>query len=330
MSRQKKKHVCSCGEEFPHGIGLRKHQRDTDHKGSTIVVDDGSGLATSGGGEAEESAPAPATPPPARRQTVLAQPEPEPEESEPPPSPAAPPTATVHQPYEDDDEEDYDTTVPVVRQAPQSGAGSWQTPTDHGPSRFQQNKQKVSLVARGLRILLGYRARSAGNQLKQSARSGADIFAEAFKIAISLLLIIAIPIGAYLWWRGHRTPDLAGANVPTEFQPERGALAARSALLMYLDNLAKGEYSVAYAMLSPAWRSEMSEESFRETFLGIENIRWAVNGQKLLNPESAEVSLVIAYIEDGRPRRYRGRFRLTQQAQLWKVDRLELSSIPST
>ena len=328
MSRQKKKHVCSCGEEFPHGIGLRKHQRDTDHKGSTIVVDDGSAPS----GSTSESAPPapPPTPPPEAprpaRETVLRQPEADP--PEPAPVRPAPPAAA---PYDDDDDDDdgYDATVSVAAQAPRSSPSAWQPPVDHGPSRFQQNKQKVSLVARGVRILLGYRARSAGHQLKQSARSGADIFAEAFKIAFALLLIISIPVGAFFWWRSHRTPDPANANVPTGIQTDRGALAARSALLKYLDVLSKGEYAVAYRLLSPDWQQEMSEESFRETFLGIEKIRWAVSDQKLLDSENAEVSLVIAYVEDGRPRRYRGLFRLTQQAQIWRVDRLELSSIPS-
>lgn len=36
--RRKKKHVCKeCGETFNHGIGLRKHQRQTSHKGIEVV-----------------------------------------------------------------------------------------------------------------------------------------------------------------------------------------------------------------------------------------------------------------------------------------------------
>lgn len=42
MARKKKKHVClECFEQFNHGIGLRKHQRQSGHKGSNVFnVDD--------------------------------------------------------------------------------------------------------------------------------------------------------------------------------------------------------------------------------------------------------------------------------------------------
>jgi hypothetical protein len=178
-------------------------------------------------------------------------------------------------------------------------------------------------------VLLSYRARSAGHQLKRSARSGADIFAEALKIAVALLLFMAIPAGLFYWWWKGRDAVQPPLQVPNTFTFEGGALAARSEALKYLDDLGKKRWSDAYARLSSGWRQEISLASFEEAFSGIGDIRWAVNDQKLLPGGQADVSLILAFVEDGRAKKFQGRFRLAQEGQAWKVDRVELSSPPA-
>lgn len=339
MARAKKKHVCSCGEEFNHGIGLRKHQRQTGHKGSSIVDDDGDG---DGGDDGEQSEappaaaaapPAPPPPPPAP-----AAPAPPPAEAPapkaatapptPPPRAAAPPAPAEE---EDDDDEAPAQTVPVSRAIPRPAPQAVEEDRDYDdtPSRYQQNRQKLTLVSSGLKVIAKSRAREAGHQLKQSARSGADIFMEALKIAVSLLLLIAIPCVAFWWWYNQRKGPPPPVKVPNSMTIEDGALAARSALLLYLDALQKNRHEDAYQRLSSEWKREISAPGFAESLSGIEDIRWAVSDQKLLPDGSAEVRLLIAYLEDGRKRKFQGRFRLTREGESWKVDRAELSSAAS-
>jgi hypothetical protein len=188
----------------------------------------------------------------------------------------------------------------------------------------------LTVVSSGLKVLAKSRAREAGHQLKQSARSGADIFTEALKIAVSLLLLMAIPIGVFWWWWSQRRATPPPVQVPSTFTFEQGALGARSVLLQYLDALEKKRWNDAYGKLSSDWQSEISAPGFEEAFSGIEKIRWAVSDQKLLPDGTAEVSLLLAYVEDGRPRKFQGRFRLTQEGDAWRVDRAELSSAPSS
>lgn len=347
MSRGKKKHVCSCGEEFNHGIGLRKHQRQTGHKGSSIVEggagDDSDGEEASPPPAAAAPAPpppAPPPPPPSAPPPAAERPEPAPPAA-PPPAPAAapppaPPAAVASVAAAPVDDDEPAQTVAVTR----SGSGYVAAPSpapaeeewDYGdsPSRFQQNRQKLTLVSSGLKVIAKSRAREASHQLKQSARSGADIFAEASKIAVALLLLLAIPSVAFWWWYSQRKAAPPPVPVPDTFTIEQGALAARSTLLQYLDALKNGRHQDAYGRLSTSWQSELSAPSFQEAFSGIEDIRWAVSEQRLLADGSAEVALVLAYVEDGRPRKFRGRFRLTREGEKWKVDRAELSAAAST
>ena len=336
MSRGKKKHVCSCGEEFNHGIGLRKHQRQTGHKGSSVVEDDGAGDDDAGGEEASPPPPPPAapTPPPPPVAPPPPEPEPEPEPAPPPPPPraAAPPPPVEED--EDDEEDEPAATVSVPQQRstqqPPAPQPSWppvyQPPE---PSRFQHNRQKLSLVSRGLRVLFSYRARRAGDQLKASAQSGADIFAEAFKIALALLLILAVP-GCLIWWlwTSRETPP-PPARVPATFSVEQGAKSARNAALSYLDALSKGRLDEAYSALSPSWKAELSRESFGDTFSDIENIRWAVGDHRMVTQDQADVMMTLAFVEAGQAKKFQARFRLTQEGQAWKVDRLELSAAPN-
>ena len=340
MSRAKKKHVCSCGEEFNHGIGLRKHQRQTGHKGSSIVDDDGSGGGGDEEGEGEAAAspspppPAPAPPPPPPPPPVAKAPEPAPPPP-PPPKAAEPPPRAAAQPPPEEEFDEPDRTVPVARAAarpveseqPQQQA--WPLEYGEGPSRFQHNRQKLSLVSRGLRVLVSYRARSAGDQLKRSARSGADIFAEAFKIALALLLLIAIPAGVLWWWVTQRKDTPPPVDVPNTFTFDQGAPAARSAVLQYLDGLSKQRWNEAYDKLSSDWKQHLDPAAFQQAFTGISDVRWRIDDQKLLPGGDAEVRLLLAYQEDGRARKFQGRFRLVQQGQVWKLDRLELTNAGS-
>lgn len=333
MSRGKKKHVCSCGEEFNHGIGLRKHQRQTGHKGSSIVDDDGGG--------AEKEAPAAAAPPPpAPEPPPVAPPPPEPgpapARSEPTPTPpqaAQPQPAPSPPAVQEDDDDEPDHTVAVSRgmggRYVAASSESSELAYGSSPSKFEHNRQKLTLVSSGLKVIAKSRAREAKHQLKQSARSGADIFAEAAKIAVSLLLLMTIPAVAFWWWYSQRkTP--APVQLPNTFAVEDGALAARSSLLLYLDSLKHGRLQDAYSRLSSDWQKELGPAGFQEAFSGIEDIRWAVSNQRLLTDGSAEVNLLLAYREDGRARKFQGRFRLMREGEVWKVDRAELSSAPSS
>lgn len=235
---------------------------------------------------------------------------------------------------EDEDDDDPPQTVAVY------GSGGYAPPPppqpswppaypQAAPSRFEHNRQKISLISRGLKVLLSYRARSAGHQLKASAQSGADIVAEASKIALALLLILAVPAAIFLWWWHSRDDVPPPAKVPTTFSVDEGTKAARGAVLSYLDSLSKGRLDDAYSRLSRSWRAELSRESFQQDMKGISEVRWAVNDQRLLSADLAEVTLILAYIEDGQAKKFRGRFRLTQEDETWKVDRLELSATSS-
>lgn len=344
MSRAKKKHVCSCGEEFNHGIGLRKHQRQTGHKGSSIVDDEGGGGGDDEAGEEAAPAPAPpaapaaapAPPPPPAPKAEPAPPPPPPKPAEPPKAaeppraaaPAAPTPAPARPEPEADDDEPPDQTVPVSR-ASSAAAAEETWDYGHTPSRFEHNRQKMAVVSSGLKVIAKSRAREASHQLKQSARSGADIFAEALKIAVALLLLLAIPSGAFWWWYSQRKAHLPPVNVPNSFSFEEGALAARSELLRYLDALAKSRYDDAYGRLSAGWQRELSAPSFREAFSGISDIRWAIGDQKLQSDGSADVTLVLAYLEDGRAKKFQGRFRLVREGEQWRIDRAELSPASS-
>lgn len=341
MSRGKKKHVCSCGEEFNHGIGLRKHQRQTGHKGSSIVDDGGPGGDDDGDEEAAAPPPAAApspppppppppapTPPPAPAPAPVAKPAPPPPQAPAPVARPAPPPVAAY----DDEDDEPDQTVAVSRtqigRREPAGEAGWDY--GEGPSRYQHNKQKLTLVSSGLKVIAKSHARTAGNQIKQSARSGADIFTEAAKIAVALLLFMAIPAAGLWWWWQHNKAPAAPVNVPSTFTFDQGPLAARSALLQYLDALAKGRTEEAYSRLSGDWQQQLTASAFRESMSGIENIRWAVEDQKLAGDGSAEVTLVIAFNEDGRARKFQGRFRMTPEGQAWKVDRAELSPAPSS
>ncbi len=339
MSRGKKKHVCSCGEEFNHGIGLRKHQRQSGHKGSTVVEDDGDGDDDAGEVEAP---PAPAAAPPPPPPAPVAPPPPPPRAPEPEPAPPPPPprAAAPPPPVEPEDDDDYDDDPAQTVSVPYSGGYQQQQPPQvqqswppayqqPEPSRFEHNRQKLSLVSRGLRVLFSYRARKAGDQLKASAQSGADIFTEAAKIALALLLILAVPGFAIWWvWSSREAPP-APARVPTTFSVDEGAKSARNAALSYLDALSKKRLDEAYDGLSQSWRSELSAESFRSDLASIDNIRWAVSDHRMISETQAEVSMTLAYVENGEAKKFHARFRLTQEAKAWKVDRLELSAASS-
>lgn len=323
--KKKKKHICAqCGESFNHGLGLRKHQRATKCEGSRIVEEgseeEAAALAAAGGGApAEEAAP-----PPKKRASRSRKPAPEVEA----------------------DEEENEATVAVNERldaseqtvaVPRPGTKRSKAPTaahsapvleesQDGTSRFQHNRQKLSLVSRGLRILFAYRARSAGHQIKQSAVSGVNIFTEALKLAAALICLIGIPTLVFFWWNSHRKAQIQAPPPPTSFTFEDGPLAARSALLRYLDNVGKRNWNEAFGLLSNSWQKELGPAEFQNSFLDITDVRWAVNDQKLLPNGMAEVSVVLAFREAGQAQRFLGRFRLVQEGDNWKIDRAELSA----
>ena len=189
MARKKKKHICAeCGEEFKHGIGLRKHQRQTGHKGSRI-----------------EEAGAPPPPPPAEEPApaeapAAEEPAPKPrrrkraQEAAPEPAPSPEPVADEPVAAADPEPEDDDRTVAVSRPSSPDQTVAVSRPSQPmpsqqvgpGPTKMQHTKQKLNLVSRGLKVALSHRAKGAGQQLKRSAKSGADIFKEALKLAIAL------------------------------------------------------------------------------------------------------------------------------------------------
>ena len=324
VARKKKKHVCSCGETFPHGIGLRKHQRQTGHKGSEIV---------------EEGAP---KPPPTEEPVATSEAEPAP--PDPRPESVAPQSAPPPEPEPEPDETVVVNQRPSRRSAskaaqreePSSSANASSAGTDYhqapqplpvqeGPSRLQHNRQKLSLIGRGLKVLFAYRAKTAGKQLKQSARSGADIFAEAAKLAAALICLLGIPAMLIFWWKSGQSNTRRPQNPPMTFNFEDGPLAARSSVLRYLDNIGKKNWQAAYGQLSPSWQGEMTASRFRDAFLDIEDLRWAVNTQTVNEKGQAIVSVRLAFIEGGQRQRFLANFRLERSGKDWRIDRAEFS-----
>lgn len=198
------------------------------------------------------------------------------------------------------------------------------THTGPAPSKMQHTKQKLDLVSRGLKVVLSHRAKGAGQQLKKSAQSGAGIFKEALKLAIALTCFLAIPTFLFFWWKSTHTIHRESQQ-PAVFSFDDGALAARSTLLKYLDHLGKNNWQQAYGLLSPQWRNEMSQEEFRDAFLDIEDVRWAVSDQRLNSGGGADVTVRLAFKEGGKDQRFVGRFRLLKSTQGWRIDRAELS-----
>jgi hypothetical protein len=195
---------------------------------------------------------------------------------------------------------------------------------NQAPTRnLRDTKQKLNLISRGVQVVLRARAKDAGQQLKASAKSGANIFREALKLAVALTCFVAVPTLLFLWWKVY-SPD-RGPNEPPVFRSDDGVVAARSTLLRYLDNLAKDQWQQAYDLLSPEWRSELSSSSFRDAFLDIEDVRWSVSDQRLNPDGNADVLVRLAFREGGKVQRYVGRFRLVKGTQGWRIDRAELS-----
>lgn len=331
--RKKKKHVCAeCGEEFNHGIGLRKHQRQTGHKGSEIRE------------EGEEDTPAP---PPAavEPEPVSAEPAPEPT---PAPEPAAPRRAAPAPAPDPDPEpvpaaspvpepEENDQTVAVPRPGaspvpnyappPQTPYGYEQPTGQQMPpagSRMQETKTKLTLVSKGVSRVISAKAKDAGEQAVRMGKDGADIFREALKLAVALICFLAIPTVVFFWWKSH-SPDRQPQPQEKVFSIENGALAARSTLLRYLDHLGKGQLNDAYALLTPNWQQDLTYSSFKDAFLDIDDVRWAVSDQQLNGNGDADVLVRLAFREGGKQRRFLGRFRLNKGPQGWRIDRAELS-----
>lgn len=329
MAKNKKKHICAeCGEVFNHGISLRKHQRQSGHKGSEIVEDGGD---DEGGEEASSPAPAAASAPPPPPPPPVPEPEPVAELVAHDPEP-------VSQGYDEDED---DQTVAVQRpgtRAPSEPTVPVSRPTvypEHDPypgyqapprpSRAQDTRTKLNLVSRGLKVVLSARAKDAGQQFKKSARSGADIFTEALKLAIALICFLAIPTFLFFWYKSRNPVPVADPNRPQTFSFDDGALAARSQLLKYLDHVGKSEMGEAYDLLSPEWQNDMSERSFKDAFIDIEDVRWAVTDQRLNDDGTADVLVRLAYREGGQARQFVGRFRLSRGSDGWRIDRTELS-----
>lgn len=334
-NRKKKQHICAeCGEAFNHGIGLRKHQRQTGHKGSQIE-DEGDAAPPAAAPPPQATPPTPAAPPPPAVAPPVAPPPVEVQRA--PEVVAAPvvepiPQAVVQQEqvYEDDDQ-----TVAVQRPSLGHSYHQESVPVHHdpyetyeqrsGPTKMEDRKQKLNLVSSGLKVVISAKAKNASKQLKVSARSGADIFTEALKLAVALVCFLLIPTIIFFWWKSYKQghPDTNQTQLFTIENPE---VAARSTLLKYLDHLKKEEWDQAYSLLSPSWQSELDLPSFQDAFLDIEDVRWAVS-DPTLNPEGgADVMLRLTYREGGRPKAFIGRFRLHNGSQGWRIDRAELST----
>ena len=346
MARKKKKHICAeCGETFNHGIGLRKHQRQTGHKGSRIEEE----------GASPEPPPAEVAPEPAPEPPPAAAAPPPEEPAQPEPAPASRPsrasrrrrTAAAQTPAEPEsapqqeappapsplaDEEEQTVAVPRPDAGFQDADHTVVTPQPDlvqqfgpAPSKKEHRQQKLRLVGSGLKVVLSHRAKDASKQLKQSARSGADIFTEALKLAVALVCFLAIPTIVFFWWKSHNPTQRPASDDPAVFSFDNGALAARSVLLKYLDHLGKGQLEDAYSLLSPEWQEDLAPASFKDAFLDIEDVRWAVSDQRLNPNGDADVLVRLAYREGGKNRRFVGRFRLRKSTQGWRIDRAELS-----
>jgi hypothetical protein len=317
---------------FNHGIGLRKHQRQTGHKGSEIREEgaepppaqvEPEPVAPEAAPEAApQAAAAPEAPPPAAAPT----PEPAPA---PPPAPTPAPPAAAAAP-------DDDATVTVPRPtapgappaAPTAYAPQPQPNFQAGPqpSKMRETKTKLALVSKGVSRVISAKAVDAGQQAAKLSKDGADIFREALKLAFALICFLAIPTVVFFWWKSHTpAPAHQNQNQHQVFSFENGALAARSTVLKYLDHLGKGQMNEAYSLLSPSWQRDLSYASFKDAFLDIEDVRWAVSDQRLNQDGNADILVRLAYREGGKQRRFVGRFRLNRGPQGWRIDRAELS-----
>ena len=180
-------------------------------------------------------------------------------------------------------------------------------------------------MSKGIQVVLSAKAKDAGQQIKRSARSGADIMSEAVRLAIALVCFLAVPTLIFFWWKSQNPAPSADTNGPAVFRIDDGAAADRSTLLRYFDNVGKSRWDEAYSLLTPSWQQSLSPADFRDAFLDIEDVRWAVSDQRLHPNGTADVLVRLAYKEGGRARLFVGKFRLHKSTEGWRIDRAELS-----
>ena len=211
---------------------------------------------------------------------------------------------------------------PPVAYAPPPQAHYQEPPQS---SKMRETKTKLALVSKGVSRVISAKAADAGHQAAKLSKDGADIFREALKLALALICFLAIPTVVFFWWKSYTPSQSQQPNQPQVFSFENGALAARSSLLKYLDHLGKGQLNEAYSLLTPGWQNDLTFASFKDAFLDIEDVRWAVSDQRLNQDGDADILVRLAYREGGKQRRFVGRFRLNRGPQGWRIDRAELS-----
>ncbi|MCA9795827.1 MAG: hypothetical protein KC910_28665 [Candidatus Eremiobacteraeota bacterium] len=311
--KKKNKHICGeCGEEFPHAITLRRHQRKTGHKGSKVVE-----VAEGGdSGEAPKAAPPKAAP--AARQ---AEPEPESE-------PEVVEAAEEHEEVEEEAienggyEEEEPAPEPVTArtvQVPRAQPAAPRRP------RLQIDRKKLSFVGRAVQYLVAYRARKAEDWLKRSAQSTASVMSESLKLAGVLLIILSIPLLGWVAIRLHRSRPVAPPNYSAQAQVNQNqALEARGAVLGFYQAIDRGNFNVAYDLLSQGWRSELPYESFVAGFEQTRAVGCRIENHQTITENQVQVDFVVDMQEADEARTYRGSYLVVRTSSGWRIDSGEL------
>ncbi|MGE0491637.1 MAG: hypothetical protein AB7S38_20665 [Vulcanimicrobiota bacterium] len=313
--KKKNKHICGeCGEEFPHAITLRRHQRKTGHKGSSVVEVAEGGEAA----EAPKAAPAKAAPAPVAEPEPI--PEPEPEEVE---------VAEADEPAEEvienggyEEEEEAPVTRPVAARSVTNPASQ---PTAPRRPRLQIDRKKISFVGRAVQYLVAYRASRAEAWLKRSAQSTASVMSESLKLAGVLLIVLSIPLLGWLAIRLHRARPVAPPNYSAQAQVNQNqALEARGAVLGFYQAIDRGNFNVAYDLLSQGWRSELPYDSFVAGFEQTHAVGCRIENHQSITENQVQVDFVVDMQEADEARTYRGSYLVVRTSSGWRIDSGEL------
>lgn len=294
--KARKKHVCSCGASFSHGISLRRHQRVTGHEGSEVVVE---------GEEAQAEAQAAA-------------------EEEAPAALAAPAEQPADAPIADDEEmvapataalRDHDEALEPFTQI----VAPIEETRPSGPV-VVVDFQKLFLIGQALHYLATDRLRVLG----QVAVEGGRTVTQAVKLAALLLAVL----GLTLFGAGAtRVMARSSAQAPPPALRTAGtaqpsaAMMARSAVLSFYREVDRANFEGAYDYLSVDWHRELSLGRFVAGFEGVSAVGCRIASQETVGPGLVRVDVVLDLLEHGTPKSYQGTYLVVQTSDGWRLDR---------
>lgn len=140
-------------------------------------------------------------------------------------------------------------------------------------------------------------------------RAVGETLLRALKLSLKLAGLMLL-VGAF-WWT-------AGMGARGDTLPR--SLDASQAVVDFHRAVDSGAYQVAYAMLSPEWRAEISLADFEKGYGGARLIGFTVVDAQVVQSGRAEVVCRFVLSDQGESRDYRGRYQLKHDGERWLLD----------